>query len=119
MTHRMLAGAMLVVGLDAHVLITSRIQVKNLTLISPTRAPPTPPSQILKLLLLPALRQTIVLSQHVHLPCLRVAHSRHLRISSTIFRKPLGSRASMSAPMGGPDLYLWVYILSKLKPRSV
>ena len=28
-------------------------------------------------------------------------------------------RVNTSAPMGDPDLYLWVYILSKLKPRSV
>ena len=28
-------------------------------------------------------------------------------------------RVSTSAPVGDPDLYLWVYILSKLKPRSV
>ena len=53
---------MLVVDPDAHMLVTSGIQVKNSTLISPMRAPPTPPSQILKLLLLCALRQTIVLS---------------------------------------------------------
>ena len=28
-------------------------------------------------------------------------------------------RVSMGAPVGDLDLYLWVYILSKLKPRSV
>ena len=28
-------------------------------------------------------------------------------------------RVSTSAPVGDPDPYLWVYILSKLKPRSV
>ena len=34
--------------------------------------------------------------------------------------KPSASlRVSMSAPVGDLDLYLWVYILSKLKPRSV
>ena len=92
MTRRMLAGATLVVDLDAHVHVTSQIRVKNLTLISLMSAPPTPPSRILKLPLLRALRQTIVLSQHVHLPCLRVAHSRHLKISSTIFGKHLGCR---------------------------
>ena len=31
----------------------------------------------------------------------------------------LGLRVNTSAPVGDPDLYLWVYILSKLKPRSV
>ena len=28
-------------------------------------------------------------------------------------------KVGTSAPMGDPDPYLWVYILSKLKPRSV
>ena len=28
-------------------------------------------------------------------------------------------RVNTSAPVGDPDPYLWVYILSKLKPRSV
>ena len=30
-----------------------------------------------------------------------------------------GLRVNRSAPVGDPDLYLWVYILLKLKPRSV